>query len=765
MTDEETQELNTSAIENGAYESKPWGAYWGDLPKYTKNKDGDWVEIKYTVSEKINDETGFLPEVNEVTEDGGTIKNVRKGTPPEPEIPDPENTNPEIHKRIDALRDAVGNPDTTLDDDSTRELTDLYRLYLDYKINSVQEPEGVDMLFILDHSGSMNSYAFGGNPYRAPTVEAVLNGENGLIAQFLAMNENNRWAAVGFKGDPGGWYVIGYNAQNAGQNDSEILSPDSNWQTERADIHLPLERGWPIYVPGEGMLNEGETRLTDYTAGLWRAEQFLENNDNRKKVLVFISDGIPTLYIPCEGTLENAGTMTGSDYYPDNNGTGGCTQETREQFKNFVSDMESYGYTFGENAEFYAVGFGNSILAATSGKALLKGMLQDAYGKDVSSTNFIGIGDGRVQETANAIRDALGTLIGTRETFSSLVIQDDLSQYVDLYGIAAAGNDSAAILNAASTKVTMTDPANTANVIVLYQNGSITEKGLNILKGVSYDAKTKAVKAEFKEGYKAEPGIRYTLSFDVKATEKAYSDFARSGYNTTGEEDTDFKGTNPPNDTSSGKLGFHSNDSAKATYKHNDEPEEKPYKHPVVQVFPKIRIVKEDQTGSLLEGAKFELYEEGYDPAKTSQENAEFKLKEMISQKEKNDSVDALIYEDVLKPGTYYLIETKAPDGFTLLEAPIQIKVKEDQETSAITVEASIAGTEIAYPKLSKDYQSGDWKLIVVNNAGAELPSTGGPGTHFLYVLGCMLIVFAGISMLLQSGKASAEGLDDFFNN
>lgn len=751
VTDPETQELNTSAIENAAYENKPWGAYWGNLPKYVK-KDNQWVEINYTVSEKINAETGFLPEVNEVTEDGGTIKNVRKGSSPDPEIPDPDNTNPEIHKRIDALRDAVGNPDTALDDDASKDLTDLYRLYLDYKINSLQEPEGVDLLFVLDHSGSMNSHAFGGNPNRAPTVEAVLNGDDGLIAQFLAMNENNRWAAVGFKGDPGVWYTLGYRAQNAGQNDSEILSPGSDWQTQRADISLPLESGWPVYVPGEGPLNEGETRLTDYTAGLWRAEQFLRNNDYRKKIVVFISDGIPTLYIPCEGTLENAGTMTGSGYYPDNNGTGGCTQQTREQFANFVSDMTGYGYTFGENAEFYTVGFGDSILSATSGKALLKGMLQDAYGKDVSSTNYIGIGDGSVQDTASTMRDALGTLIGAKESYSNLVIQDDLSQYVDLYGIADAGNDPAAILHAASTRVTMTNPADTSQVIVLYQNGSVTEAGANILKSVSYDPATKTVKAEFKEDYKAEPGIRYTLSFDVKATQAAYTEFAQTGYSSTGDEDTDFKGTNPPNATSSGKMGFHSNDSAKATYEHNDEPEERTYKHPVVQAFPKIRIVKEDQQGHLLEGATFELYKEGYDPAKTSQENAEFKLKEMVSGKENADSTDALIYEDVLKPGTYYLVETQAPAGYSRLGAPVVIVVSENQETGAITVSASVDGTPIEYPKLSKDSTSGDYLLKVANDAGVELPHTGGPGATFVYVLGTMLVVLAA-TVLATSRK------------
>ena len=75
-------------------------------------------------------------------------------------------------------------------------------------------------------------------------------------------------------------------------------------------------------------------------------------------------------------------------------------------------------------------------------------------------------------------------------------------------------------------------------------------------------------------------GITYTLSFDVKTTDAAYDKYVESGYDKiaggdgnqteiTGDADTDYLGTNPANTTSSGKPGFRSNDSAKASYKHN----------------------------------------------------------------------------------------------------------------------------------------------------------------------------------------------------
>jgi len=53
------------------------------------------------------------------------------------------------------LRDGVANPDSP---HTGEDLTDLYRLYLDYKIKSLQEANGVDLLLVIDHSGSMNNH-------------------------------------------------------------------------------------------------------------------------------------------------------------------------------------------------------------------------------------------------------------------------------------------------------------------------------------------------------------------------------------------------------------------------------------------------------------------------------------------------------------------------------------------------------------------------------------------------------------------------------
>ncbi len=701
--------------------------------------------------------------------------------------PEASGDNPEIHKRIDALRDKRVNPDSP---HTGEDLTDLYRLYLDYKINSIQEPAGVDLLFIIDHSGSMNNNAYQGNRYRARAVQDALNGEDGVIAEFLRMNEKNRWAAVGFKGPSGVYYRTNiYGAwpprlildnHNAGFRDSEILSGAGTSFTEtNSGVSLP---------------NEGDSMLTNYTAGLWRAEQFLLDlavkADQKKKVVVFISDGIPTLHIPnLNGSLTSAGNADGSYYYPDS--TGGCPAEALKEFGYFVNDMTANGYTFGDNMEFYTIGFGGSMQTA-HGSALLQNMLARAYGvsaySDAPEGHFMTINDidgsGYYNITAaDKLKDDLRIITGLKETFTNIVIEDDLSQYVDLYGLTAEA-DSAAILRAAGAKVTMTDPDDTSRTITLYENGALTDQnnlsgGQKILKNVLYDKSTKTVKVVFEDDYQALAGITYTLSFDVKTTDAAYDKYVESGYDKiaggdgnqteiTGDADTDYLGTNPANTTSSGKPGFRSNDSAKASYKHNGTDTHKDYPHPVVQAFSaEIHLLKTDQLDKPLEGAKFKLYKNAYNPADTEEARAANEANLVGSEMTSvlkgtgEDQVAEIAVKD-LKPGTYYLVETHAPAGYIMSE-PVKIdvivKTTMNNTVSHDTVEvtASIGGKPIAVDGLQ---QSEEARLLkIINSAGYELPNTGGPGTNLLYLFGSMLIMIAGAGFGLLNRKKEKNNL------
>lgn len=102
-----------------------------------------------------------------------------------------------------------------------------------------------------------------------------------------------------------------------------------------------------------------------------------------------------------------------------------------------------------------------------------------------------------------------------------------------------------------------------------------------------------------------------------------------------------------------------------------------------------------------------------------------------------------------LKAGKYYLTETEAPSGYNKLARPIPVEIANDGTVTVGTIninnDTETMGTE---PVNSVD---------VLNNSGAELPSTGGIGTTIFYVLGGILVVGAGIMLVVKKRMSSEK--------
>ena len=146
-----------------------------------------------------------------------------------------------------------------------------------------------------------------------------------------------------------------------------------------------------------------------------------------------------------------------------------------------------------------------------------------------------------------------------------------------------------------------------------------------------------------------------------------------------------------------------------------------------------------------LAGAKFRLYSSEAD-AKANDESKAIKVSPVVADVAGNYVVDPAStiteFESVksiegkgynlhlngLAAGTYYLVETKAPDGFNKLTDPIKV---------------TITKTGDAEWTISKgDTVVGDKIIDIENSTGSLLPSTGGTG----------VIVFAGVAILLVFG-------------
>lgn len=146
-----------------------------------------------------------------------------------------------------------------------------------------------------------------------------------------------------------------------------------------------------------------------------------------------------------------------------------------------------------------------------------------------------------------------------------------------------------------------------------------------------------------------------------------------------------------------------------------------------------------------LEGAKFRLYLSETD-AKANDESKAIKVSPVVAGVAGNYVVDPTstttefesvksidgkgynLHVNGLEAKDYWLVETKAPDGFNKLTDPIKVTITKDGDTNWT---------------VKKNDVSEDDKIIdVENSTGSLLPSTGGAG----------VIVFAGVAILLVFG-------------
>lgn len=154
-----------------------------------------------------------------------------------------------------------------------------------------------------------------------------------------------------------------------------------------------------------------------------------------------------------------------------------------------------------------------------------------------------------------------------------------------------------------------------------------------------------------------------------------------------------------------------------------------------------------------LAGAKFSLYtseadaKNGTNPIKVTGKNGnyvvdsnstttEFESVENIEEKGYNLRVNGLA------EGTYYLVETKAPDGYNKLTAPVVIKITKSTDT------------DVNNWTISKDGTVETDKIIdIANSTGSLLPSTGGRGAIAFAVIAAILVFGVAVSFIRDKRK------------
>lgn len=278
----------------------------------------------------------------------------------------------------------------------------------------------------------------------------------------------------------------------------------------------------------------GSTRADN---GFKRAVKVMENaRPNAKKVVIFFADGSPTSSNGFEGKVANKAVEAAKGLK--------AAGATVYSIGIFASAKPS-SLSSKENQFMHAVS--SNFPKATKYNEHGEGNIKAGYYKSATNASEL-----------NAIFDEIQKSETTTSAYTNVVMEDTLSKYVDL-----ADGDYTVVAKDAS-----------GQAVALTKDVDYT---------LTYDENAKKFKVTFLKALTH--NVTYTLEYNVKPTQKAYDEYAgKDGYaDVKGDADTDLS----ENITSSGRPGFHANDSACLAYSADGvdhKCSENPYPHPVVQV-------------------------------------------------------------------------------------------------------------------------------------------------------------------------------------
>ena len=233
--------------------------------------------------------------------------------------------------------------------------------------------DGVDVLFVIDTSGSMGSGRKSTYTNLLPTVKTLLNGTNsttGIVDQILNANAKNAVAYVSFAGVDETKTTDWYTAKNSTTFKNKVNN-------------LKAEGG------------------TNWTYAMKKADSVLSNRtNNNKKVVIFLSDGKPTYSINSRGYEYGHGNATEDSYYTE------AISAVKDSKKlKTVDQFYSVYLTSGTQAGMET--FHNGIKQTVKGAAIVDG-----------SGNNLG----------NVLSSIINQVI---PTYKDVEITDTLSEYVE----------------------------------------------------------------------------------------------------------------------------------------------------------------------------------------------------------------------------------------------------------------------------------------------------------------------------------------------
>lgn len=150
-------------------------------------------------------------------------------------------------------------------------------------------------------------------------------------------------------------------------------------------------------------------------------------------------------------------------------------------------------------------------------------------------------------------------------------------------------------------------------------------------------------------------------------------------------------------------------------------------------------IVKDNDKDEVLIGAEFKLY----DAATGGNEIPVVKISDGVYRVAEATETGVAIEAGKARiqgldgTKTYYLEETTAPVGYNILTSRVEVAINNNDNPATVENDQDVT-----------KYVSGG--VEIVNQRGAELPSTGGIGTTIFYVISAILVIGAGIVLVTR---------------
>lgn len=443
----------------------------------------------------------------------------------------------------------------TRNDDGTYDL----KLSISGDVGTVKEKAKIDVLLIVDKSGSMDD-EFGSWGNRQKKITAVGTATEKLTTALSANDKLDvRYSVVSFSGNLNDDYEI----------------QESAW----------LRQGWTSSAPATNSVVSSISPYggTNYQAGIREGiKQLKQVRKDAQTVVVFLTDGKPTFRLTAIDERYRYNKWKKSYEYNENGEYNrpygiGNQDPVNNNINAAVEEIKGMSASY-----FFCVGAG----LETDGRANLESLCTAANAANINH-------DAAKAKEAVFLCDSVEDLNKTFENFGEIVsnlnctevnVTDTLSDNAQVVKIDEKLSDLTVTVTTGKETYTgvgsVTIPATEEN-----EETTITAEYVN---------DGKSIKLLFPTKYKLEKGYEYSVTTKIEPTEAAYQ-----AYREGNEDYPEMPDVNTGTHAENNEKGFKCNTKATLSYHDGQGNKTSDFKHPVIRLNPGNLVIKKTIAGEL----------------------------------------------------------------------------------------------------------------------------------------------------------------------